>query len=344
MKFFVGTYTKGTKSEGIYILEFDETDKTIKMLSKTMTENPSFLAADEKMLYAVNEVEEKAGYTSFYINDDYTLKEMQRLSCVGSSSCHIAVSRSKGAIYIANYSSGDILCYKMGETAKSDSFLMGIKYNGRGPNEKRQNAPYAHSVNISPNEKHLVVADLGTDKLMVYDILDNGKIEGNAINAFVDVGGGEGPRHLCFHPTQDRLYVVTELLNNVISFSYNRDTGKIEKEDVFPILPKGYTGDSLSAEIYLSNDSKFLYASNRGWDGIVSFRVDEKGKLSQNGLHEGYGKSPRSFLVSDDDEYFVIAYQQSDRIVVVKRDSKTGGMGEIISEIDIPSPICVIPI
>jgi len=351
MIIFVGTYTKQTNSEGIYTLKFYEDEGTLGVLHTTQTENPSFLAVKNDMLYAVNEAGDSAGYTRFSINEDLSLGEKQRLQQEGASSCHIDTSNN--GLYIANYSSGDILCYLLASNKTIcnagscsidglDRFSKKIHYTGSGPNEKRQKESHAHSVNVSPNKKHLIVADLGTDLLMIYDILEDGTIKENETNATVHVGAGEGPRHLCYHPTLNKIYVVTELLNNVIVLNYEPTTGKVEKEDVFSILPEGLGVNSISAEVFLSYDAKFLYASNRGWDGIAAFNVNDNGDISPVGYYEGFGKTPRSFLVSKDDNYFVIAYQDSDLIVVVKRNPITGEMGEVVASLKIPAPVCVI--
>ena len=343
MIFYLGTYTEGTDSKGIYTLEFNEETLKLEILNTTMSVNPSFLARDKDMLYAANEMRNQSGYTKFLIEEDYSLKLMQQLLSEGYGTCHIAVNNDINALFLANYSSGDIVGFRPTESSKEDVFTFYIKYSGSGPNERRQKAPYAHSTNISPNGKHLVVTDLGTDKLMVYDILGDGNIRDNEENATVYVGPGEGPRHLCFHPTQSKLYVVTELLNSVISFDYDSITGGITRRDVFSILPEGFTTPSTSAEICLSKDAKFLYASNRGWDGIAAFAVDNDGNISPSGFYESFGKTPRSFMITDDDRYFVIAYQDSDLVVIVQRDINTGAMGDIIASISIPSPVCIIP-
>ena len=339
MILFAGTYTKNTSSEGIYTLEFNESNNDLSVIHTMKAENPSFLITEGTNLYSVNELQNEGGYTKFLINSDYSLKEEQRLTMEGSSSCHIA--KREDLVFVANYGSGNFGCFKKDNDSGLENLAIDISFSGSGPNKRRQSQPHTHSVNVSPNGKHLVVADLGIDCLVVYDI--TGGIEPIEINRVENVGAGEGPRHLCFHPTLNKLYVVTELLNNVISFDYNPITGELIKKDSYPVNPSSFSGESTSAHICLSRDNRFLYASNRGWNGLAAFNVDESGDISPMGFFEGFGKVPRSFAISKDNEYIIIAYQDSDLVVIAKRDIKTGEVKDVVSSINIPSPVCIIP-
>ena len=342
MIIFAGTYTRRTKSEGIYTLEFNEETEELKTLHTAMSNNPSFLAVSNGKLYAVNEMEVFAGYTRFLINQDYSLTKEQQLRTDGSSSCHIDADGTEGRVFVANYSSGDFLCYRITGQKEGDMLSMRVMHYGEGPNVRRQKKPHVHSTYITPDRKRLIVVDLGTDKLMIYDLHSEAMVSPNAINSEVYVGAGEGPRHLCFGPSGDRIYVITELLNHVVSFDYDEETGKAEKRSVFPAIPAGFKGKSTSAEIVLSHDGCFLYASNRGWDGLASFSVDKNGDIYPLGFYEGFGKTPRSFTISKDDRYFIIAYQDSGLVTVVKRNTATGAPEGVVASAQIPAVVCVL--
>ncbi|MCL1829807.1 MAG: lactonase family protein [Oscillospiraceae bacterium] len=342
MIIFAGTYTKETNSKGIYVLQFDEKDQNLEIRNSVMTENPSFLAVDSTSLYAVNEMGSQAGYTRYLLRDDLSLEQQQVFRTTGAGSCHIILATDTKSMYIANYNSGDILAFKRGYDHEQTELIQVETYSGCGPNQHRQSVPHAHSVNISPNEKHLLVADLGTDKIMVYDILGEGQIKPNEINPEVYTRAGEGPRHLCFNQKADKVYLLTELLSNIITFSYDPDTGRLDREDSLSITPPGYSKPSLSAEVCLSGDGRFLYASNRGWDGIAIYAVAKDGKLSLSEYREGFALTPRSFTISKDDRYIVIGYQDSNLIVVAERNTDTGAIGDLVASIEIPSPVCVV--
>jgi len=343
MELFVGTYTKGTDSKGIYAVRFNEENNTLTAAGTADICNPSFLAVRNDSLYAVSEVDVQAKMVRFGIKKDLKLMPEREYFFPGSGSCHLTVTENGELAFVANYVSGSFLSIDISEGAKPGEEVKSYEFSGSGPNSERQKSSHVHSVNISPNGKHLIVADLGTDRMMVYDILKEQRmLVENKINKYVKAGPGEGPRHICFHPKAKKLYVVTELLNKVISFSYEPETGRILKEKEFSILPESFKGDSLSADIHISNDARFLYVSNRGWDGITAFKVEEDGSLELSSRYEGFGKTPRNFAISKDGKYFVIAYQDSDTVVVAKRDEKTGEVKQPITQIVIPSPVCVI--
>ena len=343
MRLYVGTYTDKTESEGIYTLDFDRKTDSFHIISTARSRNPSFLAKRENSLYAASELSETGRIERFVIEEDRSLRHADSVEFPGASCCHATAHPNGLSLYAANYSSGEIAGYALLQDGGFGEQISYIRFEGSGPDKHRQNGPHAHSVNISPNGKHLVAADLGTDKLMVFDIDQNsGALTANPTNPIVNLSPGEGPRHLVFHPQVNRLYAVTELLNNVVVFEYNPATGEITQRQSLPVLPETFSSKSISADIHLSKDCRFLYASNRGWDGITSYAVNDAGDLSSAEHCEGFGTTPRNFAISNDGDYFFIAYQDSDSVAAVFRDKKTGGMKGLAAVISIPSPICVI--
>ena len=137
---------------------------------------------------------------------------------------------------------------------------------------------------------------LGIDKVMIYSFdADHGKINSSCKQPFAQSQPGAGPRHFTFHPNGKYAYLVEELAGHVVV--YQMQNGQLKLLQRTSTLPRGQTGFAGSADIHVSPDGKFLYASNRGdFNNIAIFKVDTKsGKLSIVGFQSTLGKVPRNF-------------------------------------------------
>ena len=185
---YVGTYTsRGAK--GIYAYRYDPSTGQLSPLgAPAETPNPTFLAIgpDRKHLYAANEVAELDGQpggaiSAFAIDPDTgALTFLNRQPSRGTGPCHVAVDQSGRYVLAANYGSGSaaiLPVQKDGSLGEASDF---VQHQGFGPNERRQQGPHAHSVTLSPDNRFALVADLGLDRVMVYQLdLDEGKLGGS---------------------------------------------------------------------------------------------------------------------------------------------------------------------
>lgn len=340
-KLYIGTYTDGTGSKGIYTLSFDESEGSLEEIATIESDNPSFLAKRGNILYAANERRDAGKVGSYFVHPDGSLSFKNAVEFPGGATCHAAVSVDGRFLFAANYLSGNVASFPILPDGSLGDAVSIVQHEGKGINPKRQQSPHAHSVNPTPDGKKLVVADLGIDKLMVYDIQLSGSLSLNEKQPFVEIKAGEGPRHMAFDAAGNNLYVVCELGNNVIHYSVAEDGGLIERHTL-SVLPKDFSGDSIAADIHLSPDGRFLYASSRGWDGIASYAIDGDGAIEPLGFDQLSGKAPRNFALSPDGRYLLVGYQDSNRIAVYSRDVANGEIQEIVSEYEIPSPVCLL--
>jgi 6-phosphogluconolactonase len=118
-------------------------------------------------------------------------------------------------------------------------------------------------------------------------------------------------------------------------------TGKFEKIDKQSTLPKDYTEKSYCADIHISSDGKFLYASNRGHNSLAIFSVSEEGNLQLLTTTSVEGDWPRNFTLSPDEKYLLVANQKSDNITVFSRDNETGLISFTENEVKLSKPVCV---
>jgi len=196
-------------------------------------------------------------------------------------------------------------------------------------------------VYFSPDQKYVLAVDLGIDKIMVYQYDPNSANEVLKFHNSVSVPAGGGPRHLTFSKDKKYLYVLQELDGSLVTFRY--ENGSLEKVFETSIFPNGYTGKIQSADIHISPDGKFLYATNRGEMGqITHFKIKKKGKLDYIEQRSTQGIGPRNFAIDPTGDFLLVAHQYSNDIVVFKRDKKTGSLTPTGNKIDLCSPVCLV--
>ncbi|MEI9956608.1 MAG: beta-propeller fold lactonase family protein [Ferruginibacter sp.] len=172
----IGTYTGG-KSEGIYVYKFNTATAENSFVSATKSSNPSFLAVspNKKNVYAVNENADSTRFvvggniSSFSFNNTTgTLTEINKQPSGGKHPCFVAVDNTGHWVFAANYSSGSLGLLHANKDGSLDTLKQFIQHTGNGPDKDRQQSPHVHSTFLTPDNKYLLVCDLGTDKVTTY--------------------------------------------------------------------------------------------------------------------------------------------------------------------------------
>ncbi len=340
-----GTYTN-TDSKGIYVYKFNsETGEVVLVSSTDSAANPSFIALSGNLLYAANETGgDNPGKVSSYSFD----KENGRLTFLnsqlagGDAPCFVSVTKNGKWVAVANYTGGNFSILKTKEDGSLEPAAQTIQHQGSGPNTERQSAPHVHSAVFSPDEKYLLVTDLGLDKILVYNFdKENEKPLQETPFSSTFLTPGSGPRHITFSKDGKVVYLVRELDGKANVFEFT-DGQLIQIQEV-SMHPEGNTEKMDGAEIVLSPDNKFLYISNRGDENSLSiFSVDETTrKLIAIGYQHVGGKNPRNFIIDPDGRYLLVANQTSNDIIIFKRDKETGLLEKTDQKIELPMPVCL---
>ena len=335
--FYVGTYTNG-ESEGIYEYSLAEDGKLSKEKLVAKTENPSYLhfSADKKYLIAANELTE-GKVSSFKILKD-TLEFINKQSSGGMHPCFV-VSNDEGFVLAANYSSGSVGLLKLKEDGSLTELLDVHQHKGKGAN-KRQDGPHAHSVWLQPTQNDVIEVDLGTNELWFSKLnSETNKIEPKS-NEKLAIAKGAGPRHMAFHPSGKWAYVFGELNNTITVLAIN-EAGEFKVESTISTLPEDFKEENTGADIHISSDGKFLYASNRGHNSIVIFKVKDDGNLEVIGHESVRGEGPRNFSLSPDEKFLLVANQYTNNIISFKRDINNGLL-TYVDEIKAATPVCIL--
>lgn len=333
---YVGSYTGKENADGIYQLELDAERGRLQMVrAYRESDNPSFLAVAGDYLYAVSEREESAeGMVSAYRRNpkDGTLTFINSISTDGTAMCHINVWPERKYFSAANYMSGSVFTGNIHRDGSLGKVCAFCQHEGVGFHMVRQNGPHVHCTQLSENGKRLYVSDLGLDRLFCYEIGEDASLTLAQENAQIVLPAGEGPRHFLFQNQGRFLYLTAELGNRVFVYR-TEDNGKTYRNiQMISTLPEGYMGENTAADIRFSMDGKFVYVSNRGMDSIVWYEADsETGLLKIKDYHGTFGKWPRNFCITPDNNYLLIANQISGNVVLCRRNTKTG---EIIGKMD----------
>lgn len=336
MTFYVGTYTDGD-SEGIYKYELSGDGKLSKVGLVAKTSNPSYLSfnKDKSILLAVNE-NDSGTVQSFSIKND-SLNLLSESPSGGAHPCQIAINED-GFVLASNYSSGNVGLLQLDGQGKLSELLDLDQHSGKGSTD-RQKGPHAHFSAFLPKDNKIIEVDLGTNQLWFATLDASAKKLVPATPRTLDMPEGTGPRHLAFHPNKPLMYVLDELSSSITSINLEGDNLRIM--DSFSMLPADYSEYNTGAELKVTKDGKFLYASNRGLNSIAIFKVNNDGSLELLKNTPTKGEMPRNFGLSRNDDFLVVANQDSNSLVAFKRDTKSGDL-TYTSEIDAPKPVFVL--
>jgi len=347
---YFGTNTGSGKSKGIYCYRFDLASGKLTPVGVTEgIKNPTFLTIHPsgKYLYAVSEVTDasgKAGGAVLAFSLDRKTGQLTQLnhqSSEGAGPCHVSVDKTGKVAMVANFGSGSIASLPINADGSLAKAASAIQHEGSSVDPRRQAGPHAHSVNVSPDNRFAVAADLGLDKVLIYKLDPaKGTLTANE-PAFGKAIAGGGPRHFAFHPSGRFAYVCNEIKSSVTAFAYDAEKGSLTELQTITTLPEETTGNS-TAEIQVHPSGKFLYCSNRGHDSLALFTIDEKtGKLTANGHQKTLGRTPRNFGIDPTGAYVIACNQNTDNVAVFKVDPATGKLTQVGEPVSVPAPVCV---
>jgi 6-phosphogluconolactonase len=345
---YIGAYTSAS-AVGITVASLDPATGRLGLVESCEgLRNPTFLAFNRACdrLYAVCETEDHDGMrggavASFRI--DPGTGRLDRLNVQptgGSSPCHLSLDLTGSLLFVANYSSGSVSVLPLEKDGTIGPVSGLHQHLGSGPIASRQSGPHAHSIFPDWNNRFALSADLGTDRIVAYRIDTAGKRLVPHSEAALHPGAG--PRHIAFFPKGSMVYVINELDSTVTAMRYDAETGGLTPRQTLSALPAGYQGESWCAEIVLSPDGRFLYASNRGHDSVAVFAVDPAaGTLALAGHSPTLGRNPRNFALSPDGGLLIAANQDSDTVRVFSRETSNGLVSDTGHSLAVSKPVCV---
>jgi 6-phosphogluconolactonase len=342
---YFGTDTAKGIGKGIYLSRFDAARgqlTTPALAAETL--RPSYLALSapaggHRHLYAVNAVPDATATVTSYRMDIATgaLAQINRVTSAGAGPCYVSLDATGETAFVANYFGSTIATYKVHADGSLSEPVERIDYKDprfgkRGPVAARQDVPHPHSVLLSPDNRFLIVNDLGSDALSVFAV-DPATARLGPPALFSNERPGSGPRHIAFHPNGRWVYAINEIDSTLDKFIWSASSAPGEShgllvytgQHVKTIAPSFPVAKNTAAEVAISPDGNYLYASNRGEDTLVVFSIAEAdGKLTFVQRISCGGKTPRHFTLSPDSRWILCGNQDSATVTVFRRDGASG--------------------
>ena len=351
--------TAGAK--GIYHANFDTKTGQISRLGLAVeTERPTFLAIaaapQRRVLLAVNELLTANATVSGFTMDARTgaLQEIGRISAGGAGPCYLSVDSSVHAAFVADYNGGVVSSYQVHPDGTLSGPVERVDYKDQerfgsnGPNAQRQDGPHPHSATISPDNRFVVVNDLGHDRISVFSMdPQTAKLTANPPFLFSNNRPGSGPRHVVFHPNGRWVYGINELDSTIDHYLWTTTHGEhaqallVVAGPPVKTIAEDFPGDkNTAAEVAVAPNGFFLYASNRGENSLAVFSIDQSnGSLTTVQRIACGGTGPRHFTLDPSGGWVLCGNQTSNSVTVFRRDAGTGRLDGPVQTEPLPAPM-----
>ena len=345
---YIGTYAHKDEP-GIYIYTLDADSGALTFVDRISgIENPSYMAIDEskRYLYTVSETNtyegQDGGSVAAYSIHPQTgkLTWLNQQPTLGAAPCYASIDQASSSLLVVNYFGGSLSVYPLQSNGEIGPMSDHIQHEGKGIRPDRQDGPHPHSIPLGPRGLYAFVPDLGLDRIFAYQL--DGSEHRLTLRYENVVTPGSGPRHMAWHPSLRYAYVINELASTIIAFSIADDQYILHPIQTVSAIPDDFKGQNTSAEVSISDDGRFLYASNRGDDSIVVFSVDpESGKLTFVQRVSSGGKTPRYFTLAPGGRFLFAANQDSASVVTYTVDQETGRLEQVGVPLQISRPVCI---
>jgi 6-phosphogluconolactonase len=349
---YIGTYTQamghvdGTAG-GVEVYRLHRGAGRLEHLGTARgAENPSFvtLSADGRFLYAVQELGEfegqaGGGASAFTIDEASGMPALLNSQPVhGAAPCYLTIDRSGRWLVTANYSGGNVTVLPILADGSLGEAVQVVQHAGAGMRDD----PHPHAAVWTPSGDMLLVPDCGLNQIYLYRFdAEQGRLTPHDPPTAA-LPPSSGPRHLAFDPTGRYLYCVNEYGSSVTAFAYDAERGALSELHTLSALPAGFEGRNSGADIHVSRDGRFVYASMRGHDSLAVFRADTaSGRLTAVGHVSTQGRTPRNFALDPASDLVLAANQDSSTVAFYRVDAATGMPVPTGYVVDVPTPVCV---
>ena len=329
---YIGVNTDESQN-GLLQASFDSQTGTLTRPETALT-TPSImflaLSPNKRNLYAVStdmleDGQKVGGVLAFEIEPENGALTALKSEPRGGVLCHLSVDATGKWLLTAAYTSGQVAVWELAGNGAINGLTTLVQHEGRsegeGADERRQSAPHAHQIITSLDNKQVFAADLGLDKIVIYDFDDTTGALTPANPPFAQTAPGAGPRHAVFHPGGEFLYSVNELDNTVTVFA--RQDGAWNAVQVISTLPEDFTEGTWTAEIIITADGRFVYATNRGHHSVAAYRVEADGQLALAAIVPT-GRFPQHITFDPTEKWLLVANCHDKSISIFQRDTGTG--------------------
>jgi 6-phosphogluconolactonase len=258
-------------------------------------------------------------------------------------------------VLLGNFGSGSVAVLRVHDDGSLGEQTAFVQHLGHGsPSVPVQSSPHPHTILVSPDNRYVIVSDLGTDKVYIYHFDDKTGMLSPLDPAFAQTEPGAGPRRFLFDHEGKFGYQLNEMGSTLITYAWDPEKGSLTQLQELSILPPGLRNNG--AEMAITQDGKYLYASNRlsrfnaqdpnkidRLEGTIAlFAIDpQKHTLTEVHQFPSGGLMPRHFAIDPTGQYMFVLHQVSNNVVQFKIDAASGALTKTGRNLEIDTPVCL---
>lgn len=345
-----GSYNSDASKNAVSTFTRNGTTGLLSLVNVTKaSNNPSFLALDQtrSFLYVGNEgFNSNGAVTAYRANSDGSLtfiNSAPNANPPGAGPAHISVHPSGKYLLAASWGGASFSVLPiLGNGGVGNPTDCIIHQGNLGPG---QTQAHPHMIQADPSGKFVLLQDLGQDRTYIFILdLTTGKLSAGPM-PFVETRPGSGPRHFAFHPNGNIMYSINEIASTIDVYLWTPRTGSLMRDATVSTLPLGYRGVNTCAEIAVSPDGKFLYASNRGFDSIACFPLAQNGTIAAGSKPSWTwtrGETPRQFTLTPDGRFLYVGNSGTNSITIFAVHPTTGELNPTGDFVQLASPACIL--
>jgi 6-phosphogluconolactonase len=296
------------------------------------------------ILYVANDVAGKDGSVVAFAVDRATgaLAKIGEADAGGIGTTHLWLDAPSATLITANFFSGSVTTLALNADGSIGAVGSTVKETGSGPT-KRQTKAHAHGIALDPSGRHVLVSDLGADRVFVYgfDRASRALAPDDAADphAFA-VAPGSGPHHAVFSPDGRFVYVLDELSADVQVLRWDAAAARLAPIQSMAISSAEYKGSKSGADIAFGKDARFVYVEDRGENTLVVYRVDAgTGALSLLQRVSSGGDKPWAFAIDPSGRWMLVA--NGAKVSLFKIDPVSGALSDTGQSVDSATPLSI---
>ncbi|TWT13528.1 beta-propeller fold lactonase family protein [Reyranella sp. CPCC 100927] len=313
-------YVGNAESNEIYVLQLDPANGALSLIDKVALPgiaksgptSPMAVSPDRRFLY-VGVRSEPFTVVGFAIDPASGKLTHTANGPLADSMAYIATDRSGRFLLSASYGGNKITVNPIGPQGTVQP-----------PSQIVATEPNAHAILADPANRHVLSTSLGGDRVHQFRFdAGTGALTPNTPPS-VGVKAKAGPRHFVFHPQGTFVYLLNELDASVDVFAYDAASGQLKGLQTVSALPPGFNDKPWAADIHVTPDGRFLYASERTSSTLAAFKIEPTGGTLSLVGHTPTEKQPRGFAIDPSGRYLLAVGQLSHALSSYRIDADTG--------------------